>query len=182
VILACASAISTNAWAIGQTRYIETIPSSAASVPLVASGAAAALVVDAGDWPGVVRAARDLQADVNRVTGITPTLVSASPAPGTAAVIIGTIGRSPIIDRLVRERRIDVSSIRGRWESFLLQTVANPMPGISRALVIAGSDKRGTIQVPRTPDYGTRKSMSEGGVTAFSCGRGICDSQVYGTR
>lgn len=144
-MLVCASAISTDAWAIGQARYVETTPSSAASVPLVADGVAAALVVDAGDWPGVVRAARDLQADVNRVTGITPALVSPGPAPGAAAVIIGTIGRSPIIDRLARERRIDVSSIRGRWESFLLQTVANPMPGISRALVIAGSDKRGTI-------------------------------------
>ena len=132
------------AWAIGQTQYVETTASSPSSFPLVQGGDAATLVVDASDWPGVIRAARDLQADVNRVTGLTPVLRTDGQAQGTV-VIIGTVGRSPLIDRLAREGRIDVSSIRGKWESFFLQTVADPMPGLSRALVIAGSDKRGTI-------------------------------------
>jgi Glycosyl hydrolase family 115/Gylcosyl hydrolase family 115 C-terminal domain len=35
--------------------------------------------------------------------------------------------------------------VRGRWEAYLLQVVDNPEPGIDRALLIAGSDKRGTI-------------------------------------
>ncbi|MBV9880108.1 MAG: glycosyl hydrolase 115 family protein, partial [Gemmatirosa sp.] len=42
-------------------------------------------------------------------------------------------------------RKIDVSAITGKWESFFLQTVDNPLPGIKQALVIVGSDKRGTI-------------------------------------
>ena len=60
-------------------------------------------------------------------------------------VLIGTVGKSPLIDQLARAGKIDVSGIRGKWESFFLQTVANPLPGIDSALVIAGSDKRGTI-------------------------------------
>ena len=60
-------------------------------------------------------------------------------------ILIGTVGKSPLIDQLVRAGKIDVSGIRGKWESFFLQTVANPLPGVDSALVIAGSDKRGTI-------------------------------------
>jgi hypothetical protein len=61
------------------------------------------------------------------------------------AVIVGTIGKSKIIDALIAAKRIDVKSIKGKWESFQTQLVRSPMPGISQALVIAGSDKRGSI-------------------------------------
>ena len=60
-------------------------------------------------------------------------------------ILIGTIGSSSIIDQLIRNKKIDVDTIRGKWESNLIQVVSNPLPGIASALVIAGSDKRGTI-------------------------------------
>ena len=60
-------------------------------------------------------------------------------------VLIGTVGKSPLIEQLARAGKIDVNAIRGKWESFFLQTVTNPLPGVDSALVIAGSDKRGTI-------------------------------------
>jgi hypothetical protein len=129
--------------AIGQATYVETTPR-VGTFPLVQTGVAARLVVDAADWPGVTRAVKDLQADVNRVTGLTPQLVNAPPVTGEI-VVIGTIGRSPLIDGLVSARKIDVSAIKGKWESFVLQTIASPFPGVDRAVVIAGSDKRGTI-------------------------------------
>ena len=130
--------------AIGQPGYMETTPR-VGTFPLVQAGVAARLVVDAADWPGVTRAAKDLQADINRVTGVTPTLVTSAAAASGDVVLIGTIGRSPLIDGLVRERKLDVSAIAGKWESFILQTVLSPMPGVARAVIIAGSDKRGTI-------------------------------------
>jgi hypothetical protein len=139
------AALAPCAWALGQARYVETSASSAASVPLVQGADAATLIVDAADWPGVIRAARDLQADINRVTGRTPALTHDVGAGARIAVVIGTVGRSALVTRLVRERKIDVTGIEGKWESFFLQTVADPLPGVSRALVIAGSDKRGTI-------------------------------------
>ncbi|MEI6861301.1 MAG: glycosyl hydrolase 115 family protein [Verrucomicrobiota bacterium] len=132
------------ALALGQEKYVALTPS-AGSFALAQGASAAAIYVDPADWPGVVRATKDLQADVNRVTGVTPALPSDASALPATTIIIGTVGKSPIIDRLVREGKIDVSGIRGKWESFFLQTVANPLPGVSSALVIAGSDKRGTI-------------------------------------
>jgi hypothetical protein len=137
--------LTANLWALGGPRYVETSTRPGA-FPLVENGSAAALRADAADWPGVQRAARDLQADLNRVTGVTPLFYTA--APNTAAprmILIGTVGKSPLIDQLARAGKIDVSGIRGKWESFFLQTVANPLPGVDSALVIAGSDKRGTI-------------------------------------
>ncbi|GAB2955424.1 hypothetical protein GCM10027048_21490 [Hymenobacter coalescens] len=113
--------------------------------PLVAGGKGAPLFASAQDWPGVLRAARDLQADIRRVTSIQPTLTIDKAPAGTAAVIIGTVGKSPLIDQLIREKKLDASGLAGKWETFVVQTIDKPLPGVDRALVVAGSDKRGTI-------------------------------------
>jgi hypothetical protein len=63
----------------------------------------------------------------------------------TEIVIIGTIGKSPLIDSLAGSGKINVAEIAGKWETFLIQVVENPFPDVENALVIAGSDKRGTI-------------------------------------
>jgi hypothetical protein len=101
--------------------------------------------VDSGDHAGVIRAAKDLQHDIALVTGSTPTMVQSSAGAGSRAIIIGTIGKSPLIDQLIRSKKISVASIAEKWESFLIQVVSKPVPGIASALVIAGSDTRGTI-------------------------------------
>lgn len=66
-------------------------------------------------------------------------------SPSDVVVIAGTVGNSTLIDALVASGRIDVSGVLGSWESFLTQLVADPAPGVAQALVIAGSDPRGTI-------------------------------------
>jgi hypothetical protein len=139
-ILLAFSLFAAHLWALGGPRYVETSPQPGAFT-LVEKGAAAAIRVDPADWPGVTRAAHDLEADVTRVTGIIP----AWSASARNMVLIGTIGKSPLIDELIKAGKIDVSAIRGKWESFFLQTIANPLPGVESALVIVGSDKRGTI-------------------------------------
>ncbi|MCB2379853.1 glycosyl hydrolase 115 family protein [Hymenobacter sp. BT635] len=113
--------------------------------PLAASGKTAALFASNTDWPGVLRAAKDLQADINRVTKLTPTFTTDKAPTGKEVVLIGTIGKSALIDGLVKAKKLDVSGVAGKWETFVLQVVEKPMPGVERALVIAGSDKRGTI-------------------------------------
>ncbi len=107
---------------------------------------AAPLVVSDSDWLGVVRAAGDLADDIKRVTSVQPSLSHNRVELGNGdAVIIGTLGKSPLIDDLVRRKRLDVSGVSGKWESAVTTIVEHPMPGVRRALVIAGSDKRGTI-------------------------------------
>src|ERR1017187_9852099 len=135
--------LSQKIFALGETSLVES-----ASTPgsfALCGERPAAVLVSSNDWPGVVRAANDLSADVNRVTGRTPGIFNDAHSAGKNAVIIGTIGKSDIIDRLIREKKIDVSEISNRWESFLLQVVPKPFPGLENALVICGSDKRGTI-------------------------------------
>lgn len=115
------------------------------ALPLVAGKSAATLHVADNDWPGVLRAVRDLQADIERVAGRKPDFSTATPAKAPVAVLIGTVGKSALIDGLVAAGKLDVTAIRGKWEAFVIETVEKPLPGVDRALVIAGSDKRGTI-------------------------------------
>lgn len=113
--------------------------------PLVAGGRAAPLVVSAGDHAGVIRVADDLGADIASVTGVTPVVAHDRVPGGRDPVLIGTIGKSPLIDRLVATGKLDVRGIAGRWETTVEQIVDHPLPGVRRAFVIAGSDQRGSI-------------------------------------
>lgn len=123
---------------------IVRLAAAASEFPLAERGTAAPLFAAANDWPGVLRAAKDLSADLGRVTGTAPALSTTAPQ-GATAVLIGTVGRSALIDGLVARGKLDVSGIRGRWEAFQFEVIEQPLPGVARALVIAGSDKRGTI-------------------------------------
>ncbi|WP_234359333.1 glycosyl hydrolase 115 family protein [Plantactinospora sp. BC1] len=130
------------------------------SLPLVERGRAATLVVSASDHPGVVRAAGDLRTDVERVTGVRPAVVTDQVPRQGEVVLVGTIGKSPLIDRLIAAGKLDVRGIAGRWETSLQQIVANPLPGVRRAFVIAGSDQRGTI-------FGTYEVSKQIGVSPW---------------
>jgi len=133
------------AQAVGDERYVE-FANRRGDFPIIGGGAAAAIYVDPGDYPGVLRAAKDLKTDIERVTERITTVSQderATLAPN--AILVATVGRSTLLARLIDERRIDVTSIAGKWECFLIQVVEKPLPGVESALVIAGSDKRGTI-------------------------------------
>jgi hypothetical protein len=72
-----------------------------------------------------------------------PTLINNSKAK--TVIIAGTIGKSDVITRLINTKKLDVSAIEGQWESFISEVISNPLPGVDKALVIAGADLRGTI-------------------------------------
>ena len=143
VLFALLHQFTQNIFALGGAGYVET--NSTAGNFALCDSTAATIFVDTNDWTGVVRAAGDLTSDINRVSGKSPAIFNDPKSTVKNAVIIGTIGKSEFIDRLIREKKIDVSEIAGKWESFFLQVVPNPLPGIDNALVICGSDKRGTI-------------------------------------
>lgn len=119
----------------------------AADFPLVRGGRAAALIVSPRDAKVVQLAAAELARDIEAVTAITPAIAAAAPvAPAEQAaprVLIGTLGQAPAIDALVASGALDVGSLRGAWESFLLVTLAPPAVS-APTLVIVGSDRRGT--------------------------------------
>ena len=138
------------------------------SLPLSSKGSPVHLVLDAADWPGVLRAAHDVAVDFGRVTGTNGTLttigntvgnqttggsasvifnvtgisndwsVSKSSAKAKGVIIAGTIGNSSLIDALVKSGKLDVSKIEGEWEAYTSAVIKDPMNGTAEALVIAG--------------------------------------------
>ena len=105
----------------------------------------ATICTDAGDYKVVSIAAQMLADDVERVTTARSSITLASSLkklPQDATVVAGTVGHSRIIDELVRQKAIDVSAVKGQWESYIITTVNRPRQG--PLLVIAGSDRRGT--------------------------------------
>ncbi|MFD2325438.1 glycosyl hydrolase 115 family protein [Mucilaginibacter galii] len=120
----------------GLPQYITQNPVGT-SFPIKVGSKTASIVVDPDDWKGVIGAANDLGDDVRKVTGV-PSIVVKSQQLSKGNIVVGTIGKSKLIDGLIASGKINVSTVKGKWESFIIQTVGDN-------LVIAGSDKRGTI-------------------------------------
>ncbi len=129
-------------FAAGTDQFI-SFKESLASFTITSNGKSVPIIVSSNEHKGVVRAAKDLLNDIQKVSGNPSDLLVDQIAP--QAIIIGTIGQSEIIDRLIRINKINVAGVANKWESTLIQVVSNPVDGIESALVIAGSDKRGTI-------------------------------------
>ena len=111
---------------------------------LVSGLRAADILVSPNDFKVVHIATENLALDVQRVTGQRPSLKADTTNLSAQMVLIGTLGNSAVIDRLIQNGKVDVDRLRGQWESFLIATVPNPFPNVSLGLVIVGSDRRGT--------------------------------------
>ena len=135
----------TAAYATDTTSYVSNKAGNG-SFALSAAGKPAPLYINSDADAGIIRAFNDLKTDIGRVTGSEPLLSTGKKIPkGKEIVLAGTLGQSPLIDKLVKENKLDISGIEGKWETFAIQVVEKPMKGVDRALVIVGSDKRGTI-------------------------------------
>ncbi len=87
------------------------------------------------------REARLASADPRRV----PALVTDASGQ-KIAIIVGVIGKSALIDKIIQSGKFDEAApIAGKWEAYAIKQVANPVPGVDRALVVAGSDARGAV-------------------------------------
>jgi hypothetical protein len=136
--------LAPQAFALGEPHRV-SFTTQPGQFPLADDGRLTPLFVDSGDWPGVLRACNSFASDIRSVTGHGPDMLHSLPEVAPALVIVGTLGRSQVIDGIVQAGKLDVSAIRGRWEMSITQVVQHPFPGVNQALVIVGSDKRGTI-------------------------------------
>lgn len=112
---------------------------------LSADGQSMPIVMSGDDFAGVQRAAGDLQHDIERVTDAKPQLLTELPEDAATVVVVGTIGKNSHIDELIQNGKLNAAGVAGRWEASVTQVIDRPWPGVEKALVIAGSDKRGTI-------------------------------------
>lgn len=112
---------------------------------LVKPFVAAPILIDNNIDSGILKAIVNLSVDIDKVTGVSPILKVDKVSAEETVLLIGTIGKSKYIDDLVKNKKINASELQGKYEKYLIQTVQNPIEGVKEALVIAGSDKRGTI-------------------------------------
>ena len=111
---------------------------------LAGKNSGATLYYDSRDFEVVKRAAGFLSQDIGLVTGRSATVRTLPAAHEATIVVLGTLGYNSLIDKLVSEGRLNLDKIRGGWEQYAVEVVERPAAGIRKALVIAGSDRRGT--------------------------------------
>ncbi|KEZ39011.1 hypothetical protein SAPIO_CDS10378 [Scedosporium apiospermum] len=141
-----AAFFSLPALAIFEETLVEFRPSSS-SIDITT----APIVLSSDDWTGVHIAGGSLSTDLEAITELSRDVLSYSVdeaeeylADLTSVILTGSAD-SALIRSLVDAELLDISDIEGKWESFKTVVVDAPFPGVESALVIAGSDKRGTI-------------------------------------
>ncbi|HEY8689436.1 MAG TPA: glycosyl hydrolase 115 family protein, partial [Chitinophagaceae bacterium] len=110
----------------------------------IVSNTATSIYTDANDDWLIQKTAMLFQSDIEKVTGKKTNIIHQLSAADKNIIIIGSIEHSSIIHQFVEEKKININNTKGKWEAFQIQIVNNPFKGIDNALIIAGSDKRGT--------------------------------------
>lgn len=126
-----------------QVSVSESIKNGRNIFPLLAPQEKPVVCYDEADYLVVKKSAKLFVSDIEKVTGHKLTLTDKD-CKSKTMVIVGTIEKNQTIRKLISKRKIDVSPLEGAWERYLIQTVDHPFPGVSKALVVAGSDRRGT--------------------------------------
>ena len=119
---------------------------------LCKKGGEVSIVVSDNDNVAVKLAAKNLAKDLNAVADAKVDIKSDN-AGSAAKIIVGTIGQSKAIDALVKSGKIDGKALKGKVEKYLL-TICDGN------LVIAGSDRRGTV-------YGIYELSQQAGVSPW---------------
>lgn len=114
----------------------------------------ACVYYDAQDFEVVKTTAGLFANDVKEVSGQILGVATTKETPQKNCIIVGTLGHNEWIDQMIAKKKLDVEPLKNRWESYLVQLVRNPLPGVDKALVIVGSDRRGAayglLSVSRT--------------------------------
>jgi hypothetical protein len=85
-----------------------------------------------------------LQADIEKVTGKKPELIHDIREARGNLIILGSLAHSAAVQSLIKRQLFNDQPIRHHWEAFQAHLLSHPFPHVAQALVIAGSDRRGT--------------------------------------
>ncbi|VBB48400.1 conserved exported hypothetical protein [uncultured Paludibacter sp.] len=102
------------------------------------------ILCDEEEFSGVKKAISNLQTDFESVTA-QKVATTSTPIDRNIKIIIGTYGKSSFINQLIKKGLIFKDDLAGKNEKFIIQTINAPFEGLQKAVVIAGSDMRGTI-------------------------------------
>ncbi|MCR5797294.1 MAG: glycosyl hydrolase 115 family protein [Eubacterium sp.] len=109
----------------------------------------AELLIEEESYEGVKRIGEIVAEDVELVCGTKPEIFrKLNECHSSSVILMASLGSSPVVDRLVAEGKLSISSIENKREVFLIKMLDAPFeeaPQIEKMMVIVGSDKRGTI-------------------------------------
>ena len=141
MVLLAVSWLIGSAWAIDNKGITFEQPA-ADCFTLIEGGKATPILLDEKDDVGIVIAAKNLQDDFRKVTGRQAELLHS--VRGPRLIVAGSL-ESRFVKELVKAKKIDITSLKGKREKYLMKAVSRPFDGVDEAWVIVGSDKRGTI-------------------------------------
>ena len=111
------------------------------------SAVAAKFCIEKDAFSGVKKIAAKVADDLQLVTGKTfeigcPMCEYSKNAP---KIMVATLGHSEYLERLAESGKVDLSGIDGKWETYIFDILPPAEGEDYETLLIAGSDKRGTI-------------------------------------
>ncbi len=110
---------------------------------IVSKTETANIVCDTSENILVKKSADFLSDDIEKVSGKKTAVSTTDNFVGSNIIIVATVGKNPLINRLVAEKKLNVDDLQDKWERFIIKTIDKPFPGVKQALVIVGSDRRG---------------------------------------
>lgn len=135
----------------GGQQYVITQPA-ATEIPdgiftIASNNRAVSLYIDenADDYEGLRLVSESFADDVKKVSGADVNIVTDYNELKGSVIIVGSVGNNALIDRFAAEGKLSTDDIKGKWEVYRMDVIESPLAGVEKALVIAGSDKRGAI-------------------------------------
>ncbi|PRY52776.1 glycosyl hydrolase family 115 (putative glucuronidase) [Arcticibacter pallidicorallinus] len=129
--------------AFSQISVRHTLNKNNSSYPIVGKNDVATIVYSSSENILVKKSVDFLAGDIESVSGKRPSVSTATKTQEKYPIIVATVGNNDLIAELVAKKKINVDVLKGQWERFIIQTVDDPFPGVKKALVIVGSDRRG---------------------------------------
>ncbi len=124
-------------------NFVFTNPTPGA-FPLADANGATPIYVDESDHWLVQQSAQLLAGDIEKVTGRKSAVIHQLPSRAANLIIIGSLNRSATIKQLATAGTLKTAGLKDKWDGYQYGVISAPFKGVGRALVITGSDKRGT--------------------------------------
>lgn len=129
--------------AFTQITVRNSVDKKSSSYPIVSKTDVATILYDTSENVLIKKSVDFLAGDIESISGKRPVVSTGNTTPGKYPIIVATVGNNNLIAELVAKKKINIDLLKGQWERFIIQTVDDPFPGVKKALLIVGSDRRG---------------------------------------
>jgi hypothetical protein len=131
--------------AAAQTPLSVTSHPTPTTFALIQDNRPASILLDTTADPALQHVATSFAADLHSISGQTPTILNDPTQAHGPVVILAVLHQSPLLGTLLKTQKIPAADLENQWEAYTEITLDHPFPNVPRALLILGSDRRGTV-------------------------------------